>query len=93
MAGSRPACVEILPNAHNIQIGELKNTLVNGNNISSNDQATLIRLIQPILDASHTRHREKSPPDSACFPDTRINVIRTIVAWADSTLWWNTHVL
>ncbi|RXW20100.1 hypothetical protein EST38_g5760 [Candolleomyces aberdarensis] len=84
--------VEILPHAQNTQIGELKNIFVNGNYISTN-QATLIQLLQPILDASHTRDRETSPPNSACFPGTRVNVIRTIVAWADSTLLWNTHVL
>ncbi|KAJ2933079.1 hypothetical protein H1R20_g4014, partial [Candolleomyces eurysporus] len=53
----------------------------------------LIQLLRPILDASHTRDRETSPPNSACFPGTRTDVIRTIVAWADSTLLWNTHVL
>ncbi|RXW20102.1 hypothetical protein EST38_g5762 [Candolleomyces aberdarensis] len=55
MAESPPANVEIFPNAHNFQIGEQKNYIVNGNYICSNDQATLIQLLQPILDASHTR--------------------------------------
>ncbi|KAJ2923026.1 hypothetical protein H1R20_g14067, partial [Candolleomyces eurysporus] len=95
MAESPPVHVEILSNARNVQIGELKNTIVNGNQyISSNDQATaLIQLLRPILDASHTRDRETSPPNSACFPGTRTDVIRAIVVWADSTLLWNTHVL
>ncbi|KAJ2922053.1 hypothetical protein H1R20_g15044, partial [Candolleomyces eurysporus] len=53
----------------------------------------LIRLLRPIPDASHTRDRKLSPPNSACFPGTRTDVIRRIVAWADSTLLWNTHVL
>ncbi|KAJ2919102.1 hypothetical protein MD484_g1299, partial [Candolleomyces efflorescens] len=85
--------IEILPNAQNVQIGELKNYIVNGNFISSNDQTTLIHLLQPIPDASHTRDRETSPPNSACFPGTRIDVVRMIVSWADSSLLWNTHVL
>ncbi|KAJ2933094.1 hypothetical protein H1R20_g4013, partial [Candolleomyces eurysporus] len=94
MAESPPVHVEILSNAQNIQIGEQNNCVVNGNQyISSNDRATLIQLLQPILDASHTRDRETSPPNSACFPGTRTDVIRAIVAWADSTLLWNTHVL
>ncbi|KAJ2927479.1 hypothetical protein H1R20_g9618, partial [Candolleomyces eurysporus] len=93
MAESPPIHVEILPNAHNIQIGEQYNYIVNGNYISSTEQATLIHLLQPILDASHTRDRETSPPNSACFPGTRTDVIRTIAAWADSMLLWNTHVL
>ncbi|KAJ2930451.1 hypothetical protein H1R20_g6642, partial [Candolleomyces eurysporus] len=92
MAQSPPAQVEILPNAHNFQIGEQNNYIVK-ESVSSNDQATLIQLLQPILDASHTRDRETSPPNSACLPGTRIDVIRTIVAWADSTVLWNTHVL
>ncbi|KAJ2913417.1 hypothetical protein MD484_g6996, partial [Candolleomyces efflorescens] len=92
MAASPPAHVEILPNGQNVQIGEMTNYIVNGNYISG-DQATLIQLLQPILDASHTRDRETSPPNSACFPGTRIDVIRLIVAWADSTLLWNTHIL
>ncbi|KAJ2913606.1 hypothetical protein MD484_g6818, partial [Candolleomyces efflorescens] len=61
--------------------------------VLTNDQATLLQLLQPILDASHTRDRQSSPPNSACFPGTRVEVIKSIVAWAESTLLWNTHVL
>ncbi|KAJ2936200.1 hypothetical protein H1R20_g895, partial [Candolleomyces eurysporus] len=53
----------------------------------------LIQVLQPIPDASHTRDREISPPNSACFPGTRQEVIRTIVSWAESSLLFNTHVL
>ncbi|RXW23752.1 hypothetical protein EST38_g2102 [Candolleomyces aberdarensis] len=88
-----PVHVEVLPNANGIRIGEQRYYFVSGNQYVSNEQATLIQLLQPIPDASHTRDREISPPNSACFPGTRIDVIRTIVAWADSTLLWNTHVL
>ncbi|KAJ2935731.1 hypothetical protein H1R20_g1361, partial [Candolleomyces eurysporus] len=93
MAESPPAHIEILPNAHHFQIAEQNNYIVKGNYISSNNQTTLIQLLQPILDASHTRDRETSPPNSACLPGTRIGVIHMIVAWAHSTLLWNTHVL
>ncbi|RXW25379.1 hypothetical protein EST38_g463 [Candolleomyces aberdarensis] len=95
MAENPPASarVETFSNAHDFQIGVQNNHIVHRNQYISNDQATLIQLLQPILDASHTRDREKSPPNSACFPGTRIDVIRTIVAWADSSLLWNTHVL
>ncbi|KAJ2930483.1 hypothetical protein H1R20_g6618, partial [Candolleomyces eurysporus] len=94
MAESPPAHVEIFSNAHDIQIGEQNSYIVHGNQyISSNEQATLIQLLQPILDASHTRDRETSPPNSACLPGTRIDIIDMILAWADSTLLWNTHVL
>ncbi|KAJ2928103.1 hypothetical protein H1R20_g8998, partial [Candolleomyces eurysporus] len=40
MAKSPLEHVEILPNAHNILIGELRSTFVNGNYIS-NDQASM----------------------------------------------------
>ncbi|KAJ2921591.1 hypothetical protein H1R20_g15499, partial [Candolleomyces eurysporus] len=94
MAESPPAHVEIFSNAHDFQIGEQKNYVIHGNQyISSNDQATLIQLLKPILDASHTRDRETAPPNSACLPGTRIDIIDMIVPWADSTLLWNTHVL
>ncbi|KAJ2933091.1 hypothetical protein H1R20_g4015, partial [Candolleomyces eurysporus] len=67
---------------------------VTGNqHLSIDSEADLIRLLRPIPDASHTRDRKLSPPNSACFPGTRTDVIRRIVAWADSTLLWNTHVL
>ncbi|RXW16019.1 hypothetical protein EST38_g9833 [Candolleomyces aberdarensis] len=94
MAENPPAHIEIFSNAHNFQIGEQNNYIVHGNQyISSNDQATLTQLLHPILDASHTRDREISPPNSACFPGTRTDIIRAIVAWVNSTLLWNTHVL
>ncbi|KAJ2923488.1 hypothetical protein H1R20_g13604, partial [Candolleomyces eurysporus] len=57
------------------------------------DPTNLIQVLRPILDASHTRNREISPPNSACFPGTRTDVIRMIVNWVDSTLLRNTHVL
>ncbi|RXW11445.1 hypothetical protein EST38_g14410 [Candolleomyces aberdarensis] len=44
----------------------------------------LTRRLNPILDASHTRNRKKSPPDSECFPGTREQPIREIIFWVDS---------
>ncbi|RXW23753.1 hypothetical protein EST38_g2105 [Candolleomyces aberdarensis] len=96
MAESPPVHVEIFSNAHNTQIGEQRINIVHGNQYvseSSSDQATLVQRLKPITDASHTRDRENSPPNSACFPGTRTDVIRTIVAWVDSWLLWNTHIL
>ncbi|RXW15222.1 hypothetical protein EST38_g10635 [Candolleomyces aberdarensis] len=40
--------------------------------------------LQPILDASHTRNRKTSPPDSVCFPGTRESVITEITTWANA---------
>ncbi|KAJ2912822.1 hypothetical protein MD484_g7592, partial [Candolleomyces efflorescens] len=40
--------------------------------------------LNPILDASHTRNRKTSPPDSECFPGTREGVTQEITFWADN---------
>ncbi|RXW13791.1 hypothetical protein EST38_g12059 [Candolleomyces aberdarensis] len=46
-------------------------------------EINLILRLNPIFDASHTRDRRASPPDSACCPGTRENVIQGIKSWAD----------
>ncbi|TEB35300.1 hypothetical protein FA13DRAFT_1910180, partial [Coprinellus micaceus] len=46
----------------------------------------LSRLLHPILDASHTRNRRTSPPNSSCLPGTRTEVIRKISCWATASL-------
>jgi hypothetical protein len=43
----------------------------------------LIRWLNPIPDASHTRNRKRSPPDSECFPGTREEPICEVIVWAD----------
>ncbi|KAJ2924103.1 hypothetical protein H1R20_g12990, partial [Candolleomyces eurysporus] len=48
--------------------------------------AALFDILQPIIDASHTRDRKRSPPDSACFPGTRLRVIRNVNTWARSDI-------
>ncbi|RXW19568.1 hypothetical protein EST38_g6296 [Candolleomyces aberdarensis] len=50
------------------------------------DGRSLAELLQPITDASHTRDRKRSPPDSACLPGTRKGVIKWIVSWASSSV-------
>jgi hypothetical protein len=44
----------------------------------------LILQLNPIFDASHTRDRRRSPPDSVCFPGTRKDVIQGITSWLDT---------
>ncbi|KAJ2913604.1 hypothetical protein MD484_g6814, partial [Candolleomyces efflorescens] len=86
----------VFPNARDFHIDEQNNYNVNGNQyvqVFTSDQATLIQALNPILDASHTRDLATCPPNSACFPDTRVDVIKVLVEWADSTLLWNTHIL
>ncbi|KAJ2914645.1 hypothetical protein MD484_g5756, partial [Candolleomyces efflorescens] len=46
----------------------------------------LSELLQPITDASHTRDRTRSPPDSACQAGTRKDVIKWIVSWTSSSV-------
>lgn len=44
----------------------------------------LILRLNPIPNASHTRDRKTSPPDSEWFPGTRQKVTQDITAWADA---------
>ena len=46
----------------------------------------LFDILQPITDASHTRNRKRSPPDSACFPGTRLQVVKNVNKWARSDI-------
>ncbi|KAJ2930645.1 hypothetical protein H1R20_g6447, partial [Candolleomyces eurysporus] len=48
----------------------------------SAEQRSLFDILQPITDASHTRNRKRSPPDSACFPGTRLRAVRKVNRWA-----------
>ncbi|KAJ2913427.1 hypothetical protein MD484_g6985, partial [Candolleomyces efflorescens] len=50
---------------------------------TSSSREDLLRRLDPILDASHTRDCKRSPPDSKCFPGTREEPIREIIVWAD----------
>ncbi|RXW17520.1 hypothetical protein EST38_g8331 [Candolleomyces aberdarensis] len=50
------------------------------------DERSLIELLQPIADASHTRDRKRSPPDSACLPGTRRGLIKWIASWVSQGL-------
>ncbi|KAF6754803.1 hypothetical protein DFP72DRAFT_364413 [Ephemerocybe angulata] len=47
---------------------------------------TLLDLLNPIPNASYTRNRKLSPPDSSCLPGTRKDVIQKVVDWVDSSL-------
>ena len=38
---------------------------------------------KPLLDASHTRNRRTSPPDSVCLPGTRTKTIQRIISWSE----------
>lgn len=43
-------------------------------------------MLNPILDASHTRNLSLSPPNSRCFPGTRKKVLKKIRKWANSSI-------
>lgn len=58
------------------------------------DIVDILALLNPVPDASHTRNRKLSPPDSRCFPGTRKKVLKEIHSWIDSTLLLNRlHVM
>ncbi|TEB28183.1 hypothetical protein FA13DRAFT_1666428 [Coprinellus micaceus] len=39
--------------------------------------------MRPLPDASHTRNRRASPPDSICLPGTRTKTIQRILSWSE----------
>ncbi|KAJ2918154.1 hypothetical protein MD484_g2222, partial [Candolleomyces efflorescens] len=45
------------------------------------EDKSLHDLLQPIQDASHTRDRKRSPPDSACTRGTRVDVVQKVTIW------------
>ncbi|RXW12986.1 hypothetical protein EST38_g12867 [Candolleomyces aberdarensis] len=81
-----PPHIEIFSGARGVQLGQQTINFIAGNQYLSNGRQNLIARLNPIFDASHTRDRRKSPPDSACFPGTRKVVIRGITSWADARI-------
>ncbi|RXW15223.1 hypothetical protein EST38_g10634 [Candolleomyces aberdarensis] len=77
-----PLHFEIFPGAHGFQLGQQTINVIAGNQYLSNGGGGLTGRLNPILNASHTRDRKTSPPDSLCFPGTR-EVITEITTWAD----------
>ncbi|RXW19549.1 hypothetical protein EST38_g6307 [Candolleomyces aberdarensis] len=79
-----PLHFENFSGARSVQLGQQTINLIAGNQYLSNGRRNLILRLNPIFDASHNRDRRLSPPDSACFPGTRKDVIRGITSWADT---------
>ncbi|KAJ3517842.1 hypothetical protein NMY22_g13878 [Coprinellus aureogranulatus] len=91
-AGAGSSTTEGERGHHNLVVGHIKQ--VSNANFGSNygtiNQVTTIHnfptslppALIPIPDASHTRNRRISPPDSACMPGTRQDAIQRISAWA-----------
>ncbi|KAJ2916154.1 hypothetical protein MD484_g4264, partial [Candolleomyces efflorescens] len=71
--------------AHHFRIDhQINNTIAAGANFQIlNVGDDLILRLRPLLNASHTRDRKTSPPDSECFPGTREDIISEITTWAD----------
>ncbi|RXW23521.1 hypothetical protein EST38_g2357 [Candolleomyces aberdarensis] len=82
-----PLHFENFSGARNVDLGHQTVNLIAGNQVVQvSNGRDLIRRLDPIFDASHTRDRRASPPDSACFPGTRKSVIRGITSWADTRI-------
>ncbi|KAJ2932837.1 hypothetical protein H1R20_g4248, partial [Candolleomyces eurysporus] len=78
-----PSNIQLLPHAHDFRIDQ---QIINIFGNVSNERRDLILRLNPIIDASHTRNRKTSPPDSECFPGTRKVVIKGITSWADTRI-------
>ncbi|KAJ3523701.1 hypothetical protein NMY22_g11327 [Coprinellus aureogranulatus] len=75
--------------AHGFHINQQNNTV---NHYAAD--AELSSLLNPVLDASYTRNRKLSPPDSTCLPGNRESLIKKIESWADSGILFKTqHVM
>ncbi|KAJ2927657.1 hypothetical protein H1R20_g9436, partial [Candolleomyces eurysporus] len=84
MAGVSPS-ITIYPNARDFRIQQQNIYIATGSQYLSNRRLDLIHRLNPIPDASHTRNRKTSPPDSECFPGTRKEAVQDITTWADAT--------
>ncbi|RXW14868.1 hypothetical protein EST38_g10993 [Candolleomyces aberdarensis] len=83
--------VQFLPNANGVGISN-STFYIAGGNINQKPVSDLHDRLQPILNASHTRNRKTSPPDSMCQPGTRTEVIDEVTIWADSEIEAYNHV-
>ncbi|KAJ2925256.1 hypothetical protein H1R20_g11820, partial [Candolleomyces eurysporus] len=88
--------MHLLGGSQNAQVGAIHAYQVEGS-VQHIHQAPLVRvedmtlfeLLQPIGDASHARDRKRSPPDSACLPGTRLEVVAKVSIWASSSVFSN----
>ncbi|KAJ3521188.1 hypothetical protein NMY22_g12418 [Coprinellus aureogranulatus] len=71
---------QALNGGHIVYGGDNMNVFVHGASPNEDLQARL----NPILDASYTRNMTLSPPNSKCFPRTRLWVIGYIKQWANN---------
>ncbi|RXW22726.1 hypothetical protein EST38_g3128 [Candolleomyces aberdarensis] len=83
MAGIPPSIL-IYPDARDFRIQQQNIYVATGSQYFSNGGQDLILRLNPIPDASHSRNRKTSPPDSECFPGTREEVVQDITTWADA---------
>ncbi|KAJ2923974.1 hypothetical protein H1R20_g13123, partial [Candolleomyces eurysporus] len=74
--------MNLFQGSQNTNVGQLNALHVQGNVnqhiVVSAYEKSLYELLNPIKDASHTRDRKRSPPNSACLVDTRTEVIEGI---------------
>ncbi|RXW22602.1 hypothetical protein EST38_g3234 [Candolleomyces aberdarensis] len=85
------APMNFLQGSHNARIEHMVNYNVEGNlyphvSLINPEQRRLCDILQPITDASHTRDRKRSPPDSSCFRGTRLQVVNNVNSWAKSEI-------
>ncbi|KAJ2918968.1 hypothetical protein MD484_g1452, partial [Candolleomyces efflorescens] len=84
LSGSQNARVEYMTN-YNVE-----GTLHFPSLPISPEQRTLYNILQPIIDASHTRDRKRSPPNSDFFPGTRPGLVTNVNGWTRGKI---SHVL
>lgn len=73
-------------NAHDFNIENQYNVGGNLTHIVQNTGQGLFDALNPLPDASHTRNRRTSPPDSQCLPGTRTDLIERIASCIDGSV-------
>ncbi|TEB24998.1 hypothetical protein FA13DRAFT_1738810 [Coprinellus micaceus] len=77
--------------AHGFRIGQQNNIVNHHYGAADTD---IVSSLRPIPDASYTRNRKLSPPDSTCLPGTRDEFIKKINVWADKNVFLSArHVM
>ncbi|KAJ2931490.1 hypothetical protein H1R20_g5636, partial [Candolleomyces eurysporus] len=82
--------MDILRESQNARVEQLTAYQVHGafhlhaTQATAEDTKSLPELLKPILDASHTRDRKRSPPNSACMQGTRLGVVGKVYTWASN---------
>ncbi|KAJ2913544.1 hypothetical protein MD484_g6876, partial [Candolleomyces efflorescens] len=86
MSRGRP--MSFLEGSHNGHVELFAYQIEGGYHVHNAAQdKSMWELLRPIEDASHTRDRKRSPPDSACTQGTRLEVVQNVTIWTGTDIY------